>query len=154
MIGVKLLNCDILNVGDLFKKIKLPTSPKIRRDFFLFIDEIEKEKEILTKLKASYENEELMSIEKEKYEFVKKFETTTGINIYGLTIDSSRFVEIKAFIDKQNENETYKQYSEFLEFLNHEFFPKSPLINIDDLPDDVFENLTDGEIEQLMKFLK
>lgn len=138
---------------DVINKLNLPSSPIIRTRIFRILVELEQEQQIITKLETSYKNQEFIDNEKQKYEFVKTFQTESGVRIFDLYVSQDNVLEIISGLAKYNNNDSYKQYQAFLEHLESEYFVKTELLNIDDLSDDTFNSLTSDEIELLMEII-
>lgn len=145
---------DIENVINVLKKISMPISPKSRYTIFKLIEELETEHKIYDSVKKSYITEEFISLEQRKYDFVKSFESTSGIDIFGIKVDNSNVNVVVSYLEELSNAPVYKAYLEFLEFSNEPFFQKTRLLNIDELSDDVFDTLTPDEVELLMLVIK
>lgn len=145
---------DIENVLNVLKKISMSISPKSRYTIFKIIEELETEQKIYDSVKKSYLTEEFVSLEQRKYDFVKSFESNTGVDIFGIKVDNSNVNMVVSHLEELSNTTVYKAYLEFLEFSNEPFFQKTRLLNIDELSDDVFDTLTPDEVESLMLVIK
>ncbi len=145
---------DIESVINVLKKIKMPSSPKTRYIIFKLIEELEAEQKIYDSVKKSYITEEFISLEQQKYEFVKSFEANTGVEIFGIKVDKSNVDTVVKRLEELSDSPTYKAYLEFVEFSKEPFFQKTRLLNIDELNDDIFDTLTPNEVELLMLVIK
>ena len=145
---------DIESVLNVLKKISMPISPKSRYTIFKLIEELETEQKLYDSVKKSYITDEFILLEQKKYEFVKSFESTTGVEIFGIKVDKTNLDNVVKQLETLSDTPIYKAYVEFVEFSNEPFFQKTRLLNIDELSDDVFDTLTPDEVELLMLVIK
>jgi len=145
---------DIQTTIDILKKIRLPSSPKSRRKLLEITVELETELEVVEKLKKTYYTDELITLEREKLNYVKQFDSSEkGIDILGVNVNPSDAPIIVETLDKMNTAPEFVNYMKLKEYLKTNYSP-SRFINIDELPDDVFNNLSSEEIDTLMLIIK
>jgi len=134
------------------KKIKLSGPPQKRLVILNVLSELENTKTIYDSLKKTYETDEFIAMEQNKYNFVKKYESEIGVRIYGITVSEADVNIVLEYINEINMTKIYKEYEEFVNFSETALVPVS-LIKIEDVPDDIFENLEPNEIEILSEII-
>jgi len=134
------------------KKIKLSGPPQKRLVILNVLSELENTKTIYDSLKKTYETDEFIAMEQNKYNFVKKYESEIGVRIYGITVSEADVNIVLEYINEMNMTKIYKEYEEFVNFSETALVPVS-LIKIEDVPDDIFENLEPNEIEILSEII-
>lgn len=140
------------SVISILKKIKLPSLPQKRMVIFKTLSELESKLTVYNSVKQTYETEELVNLEKDKYAFVKKYASESGIEIFGIKISKKDMPIVMEYITKKNQELVYQEYVKFVEFSDTDIID-IPSIKIDDLPDDVFDNLETPEIEILSEII-
>jgi len=137
---------------EVLKKIKLSGPPQKRLVILNVLSELENTKTIYDSLKKTYETDEFIAMEQNKYNFVKKYESEIGVRIYGITVSEADVNIVLEYINEMNMTKIYKEYEEFVNFSETALVPVS-LIKIEDVPDDIFENLEPNEIEILSEII-
>lgn len=139
---------------EILKKLNLPSSPIIRTRVFRILTELEQEQAIITKLDESYKTEDFISNEQKKYDFVKQFENCNGILVFGIKVPPDKITDVVKGIESFNSTEVYKQYQEYVTYLETQYFITADLLNIDELSDNIFVGLSSEDVELLMEIIK
>lgn len=146
-------NLEFIKLAEILNKIQKPTAVKVRFRFLQFVERVSSYKSSLENLKQSYETDELKQIEMSKHEYVSKFKSDEGQEIYGVKVAKEHFNEVVHYILEQNQSEAYIEFADMMSYMGAEVSFDFETFDLNDFPDGVFDDLEVDEIELISYIL-